>query len=432
MHPEEKRMPHSLGTFWARLNLGWLLWSLLGIGMFTSAPASAAQRIVGQSGVTCPNAQYTTIGAAVNASSPYDVIEICPALYPEQVIITKPLTLKGLNVGGVNRVLIQPTSFTPISNPGFDAVIAVLNTHDVTIENLAIDASQNDVTACTPGLAAVHFHDASGTVQYNAIFGATLAAPLGCASGLPFGNGFGVQADADQAGSFHVTIEYNSIHDYTANGVLIENNGVTATVLQNDITGIGPAGGVFQFGVFFANGAAGLIQGNVITEGNCGALSIADCIGVRSEGVTLRAIGNGTVVDHNIISKAQSGIFINGASHLRVTNNEIGNIDALSGMDIQGTATGAFTDSVIDSNIIFNVGPIDADASNNEEGCGINEYSGTGVSGNSITNTNVNDAYCGIAAVAADSVGSSVIHNTLYPQLNSDAYPNVFPPPTEP
>lgn len=89
-------------------------------------------------------------------------------------------------------------------------------------------------------------------------------------------------------------------------------------------------------------------------------------------------------MDSNVITNAQSGIFINGANRLSVTNNQIRNIDAMSGMDIQGTASGFFTNSVIAGNSIFNVGPIDSNASNDEGGCGINEYSGTGVSGNEI------------------------------------------------
>jgi hypothetical protein len=43
---------------------------------------------------------------------------------------------------------------------------------------------------------------------------------------------------------------------------------------------------LFQFGVFVANGAVGHIVGNVITEGNCGALAIDDCIRVRSASVS--------------------------------------------------------------------------------------------------------------------------------------------------
>ena len=44
----------------------------------------------------------------------------------------------------------------------------------------------------------------------------------------------------------------------------------------------------------------------------------------------------------------------------------------------------------------------------------------------------MNDAYCGVASVTADSVQLGTYFNTLYPTLNSDLYPNTFPPAMEP
>jgi hypothetical protein len=404
---------------------------LAGVG--AASPAFAGEKlIVGKSDTDCPGATYLTISAAVSAAPPGSEIEICPALYDEQVVVSKPLWLHGRRTDNIARVLVQPSNFALYSKLGFEAVIAVVDTAGVTIDHLALDASKNTFASCSPGLAAVHFRNASGRLAENAISGAQLATPTGCAKGLPFGNGFGVQVDSDAPGPYSVVVEDNSIHDYTANGVLIEDTGVTATVQHNGISGVGPSSGVFQFGIFVANGAVGHIFGNVITEGNCGAIAISDCIGLRSEGVTLRAVGNDTIVDGNIINKAQSGIFINGGSHLRVTNNIIGNIDAMSGMDIQGSASSFLTHSLIANNTIFHVGPIDANASNDEEGCGITEYSGTGVSDNTITNNTVNDAYCAVAAVSADLVEDVHARNTLYNTLNADQYPNMFPPAVEP
>lgn len=130
-------------------------------------------------------------------------------------------------------MLIQPSSLDVVDGLGFVAVITVLNTSGVSIENLAVDASKSGVSGCTPGLADIHFHNASGTVEGNAIFGAQLSNPLGCTTNLPFGNGF---------------------------GVLVQDAGVKADIEANVITGVGPSGGVFQFGVFIANGAVGQVR----------------------------------------------------------------------------------------------------------------------------------------------------------------------------
>ena len=308
----------------------------------------------------------------------------------------------------------------------------MLNTKNVTIDNLAIDASHNTVSGCTPGVAGVHFYNSSGKVKNSAIFGATLPNPLSCTS-LPFGNGFGVRVDTSAAGTYAVSIRNNSIHGYTANGVQVYGDGVRTEIAGNTISGLGPTTGIFQFAIFLFNGAVGHIRDNVITEGLCGSVPAPTCIGLRSEGVTLRNIGDGTVVERNVIQNAQSGIFINGASHLKVLHNVIRNIDAMSGMDIQGTASGFFTDNVIADNTIANVGPINSYASADEEGCGINEYPNSGTyAGNEISHNTVNDAYCGVAHVTADLVEDGVYWNTLYTELNSDLYPTTFPPATEP
>jgi nitrous oxidase accessory protein NosD len=388
--------------------------------------------VVGKAGTPCPNPQYSTINAAIAGAQPGDVVEVCPALYSDQIVIAKPLTLRGIAVNGVNRVLIQPM-LTDLGGLPTEAVITVINTGGVTIGNLVIDAGHNTISTCSPGLAGVHFLNASGAIENSAIINAQLANPAGCSTNLPFGNGVGVQVDSSQPGSYHVAINNNSIHAFTAYGVEATGAGVTAEIAGNTISGLGPSTGFFQFGVFILNGAVAQITQNVITEGTCGSLSTSDCINQRSEGITLRAIGDGTVVDGNVIDKAQSGIFINGANRLRVTNNQIRNIDAMSGIDIQGTASGVFTNNIIAGNNISQVGPIDQDASANEEGCGINEYSGTGTfSGNQIALNIVNDAYCGVAHVTSDTVEFGVYFNTLYTELNSDDYPVAYPPATEP
>jgi len=381
---------------------------------------------VGKSTTDCPNAKYTTIGSAIAAAAPGDVIEICPALYTEQLVISKPLTLRGVrtSVAGneVNRVLLQP-SLQDIQDLPVEAVITVMNTWGVRIENLAIDASRNSVQGCAPQLADIHFHNASGSVADDALFGAQLANSQNCVAIFP-GNGFGVLVDSNKPGPFYVAVEHNSIHDFTKDGIQAIDAGVTARVEGNRIVGVGPSIPL-QFGVFIANGAVGLINGNIITEGPCGSLSFADCLNARSEGVTLKSFGDGTVVSYNVITHAQSGIFINGGSGARISDNFISDIDALDGIDIQGTASGYFTNSRIENNRVFNVTPL---APN--ESCGVFEYSGTGISGNTISHNTVNDAYCGVGFVTDDHVETGDYHNTLFTDINTDTFS--FPPPTEP
>jgi parallel beta-helix repeat protein len=385
---------------------------------------------VGKAGAPCanPTPDYASIAAAINGAAAGDEIDICPALYPEQLMITKALTLRGIGDQGTGRALIQPTVLVPVAGLGSIAVITVMGTSNVTIENLAIDASYNTVAGCTPALAGIHFYDSSGVVDSDAISGAALSNPLGCTTLFP-GNGLGVEADQDSTttATFSITVRNTSIHEFGRNAILVNGSGQMADIENNSIVGIGPSTGVNQFGIFLANGALGQVTGNYITQGNCGTIDIEDCYSLRSEGVVLRSVGDGVLVDSNIISNVQSGVFVNGATNPRVINNVVSNVDALSAIHIQGSVTGLYL-----NNRVYHVGPFTTDTSEDEEGCGLNSVSGTNNSANVIQGNWVNDAYCGVAYVTSDVVFSNIYLNTLYETLNGDNYPDTFPAPTEP
>ena len=240
---------------------------------------TAATWTVGQPNTNCPNIQYNTISQAITAARPGDEIDICPALYAEQILITKPLTLKGLTINNVNRTLVQPSVLTPLSGLPAEAVITVMNTQGVNIQNLAIDASNNTVSGCDTFVSGIHFYNSSGTIGNSAVSGAQLKDPTSCSALTP-GNGFDVEVESTQCtgciGStppdlYHVTITGNDLHDYTRSGVYATGSGITVDVQNNSITGLGPATGTFQFAIYLVSGPVGRITGNAIAEGGSAA-----------------------------------------------------------------------------------------------------------------------------------------------------------------
>lgn len=389
----------------------------------------AATLTVAKDKSICPNAKYSTIGTALTAAAAGDEIHVCPGLYPEQLIITRPVTLHGTSANGINRVLVQPSAMTNLGSLPFQAVINVVNTTNVTIDGLAIDASHNSVpAACNVTLAAVHFYNSSGRVTNNAISGSQVSNPLNCAF-FP-GNGFGIEVDtaAGQTGPFQVFIQGNSIHDFNRDGIFVAGAGVTAQINRNTISGVGPGTGYNQFGVMVANGALAQVTGNTISQGSCVNIDFVTCINLRSEGVVLRSAADESVVDSNFIASVQSGIIVNVANRVRITNNVIMNVDAIDGMD----ALAGLTNSVISGNTITHVFPISNFSSIEYAGCGINIYSGAGSGMNTISENTVNDAYCGVAYVTSDHVFEGKYINTLYATLNEDLFPTTFPPAVEP
>ena len=60
----------------------------------------------------CPTAEYTSIQAAIDASLPGDVINVCPGVYDEQLVISKPVTVNGVTVNSLDIAL----HYCPVKN----------------------------------------------------------------------------------------------------------------------------------------------------------------------------------------------------------------------------------------------------------------------------------------------------------------------------
>ncbi len=377
------------------------------------AASSLAQLVVSADRKLCPTAKYSSIQSAVDASPSGATIYVCPGTYDEQVTISKPLTVRGIQVGQKDRVQIQPSTFSAVSDNA--AVITVQNTNNVFLKDLAVDASKNTVSGCTPTLSAVHFFNAGGEVADSAISGAKITNPSSCAT--LSGNGFGILAEATGSGSLGFEVERNSVHDYSKDGVRVMGNGLKANIDGNVISGLGPAAGFsFQFGVFVLNGAVAWVRHNQITEGDCGSLSVTDCINARSEGIVLRAVGDGSAVDYNVISRVQSGIFINFANKASISHNLVSNVFGLDAIDAQG-----MSNSVLDGNSVFN-------GNLSSQSCGITEVPGPGNAGgteanNWIVNNQITDAWCGLAFASTSHLQNNRYHDVLFTAFRYDVGP---------
>src|SRR5262249_32907922 len=111
---------HTLGKFLMPICLAFLCMTVFSTGSWADDDddddGGGPTLVVGKPGTPCPHAKYSTITDAIKAAPPGAKIKICPALYPERLTIEKPLTLRGVSVNGVNRILLQPVA-------SFDAVI---------------------------------------------------------------------------------------------------------------------------------------------------------------------------------------------------------------------------------------------------------------------------------------------------------------------
>src|SRR5262249_9845829 len=153
----------------------------------------------------------------------------------------------------------------------------------------------NLINGCDVPLAGILFQNSSGRILRSTIFGAQLKSGRSCSVLFP-GNGFGIEIQSDGNDNYSVTVDSSNIHHFGRDGILAMGDRLGVEITGNVITGRGPASGDFQFGVFLANGVRGNVAHNTITQANCGSLPIAPCADLRSEGIVLRQVADGTVV----------------------------------------------------------------------------------------------------------------------------------------
>jgi hypothetical protein len=313
-----------------------------------------------QVGTCLPNLQtYATISQAVAAVAPSSTIMVCPGNYPEQVTITQPLTLKGVQSGntanptivappgGLTQSVIAPTNGITMF---FQILVQGTGAGLVDISDLAVNGSNNNVSS--GWLEGIYYQNSSGTLKNVATYNQTAIR-----------YGFGIFLESTTSAQKTISISDSSIHDYDAEGIRsnantnpptltvnIESNGVLAALGTNgiDVDGVGiirnnsiatPPGGSGNAGIGIA-----ALSGLTIAQNT-----------IANMGIGIWTIGNSDNLLSNKVSWATAGIIVS------ATNNDV------------------------EHNLLFNI---------NNGGSAIS-FNCTG-SGNTVVHNVVNDAYYGI------------------------------------
>jgi hypothetical protein len=237
-------------------------------------PAMSQTLVVG----TCKKANhhYTTIQSAVQAAPEDATVLVCPGTYAEQVVITTPLTLKGISVPPLNNPTIAgPSGGVTIGPTGFASIIAVDTggtPGPVNIQGIVVDGS----TACEnhEQLTGILYLSTSGTIRDSVIQ----------SLGNPVCGDSGIWVENDDSRPMTVTAKNNVIrHIELGYGILARS---------------GPSSSDLNF----------LVQDNIISLVNTGALFATNGNGVRVSGNNISSFGealtvhDASTVDHNVIS----------------------------------------------------------------------------------------------------------------------------------
>jgi parallel beta-helix repeat protein len=380
--------------------------------------ASAKTLVVSNSGINCApeiviTQLYTTIQAAINAmpvaNNAANKVVVCPGIYPEQVKITKNITVTGVlrdgadpasilgNAGEV-RIVPPPGGLTinivaPSGNVA--AQVAVQNVADVNLTNLSIDSTNLTGPGGTDiGLGCPRNDDSTlaktaGIALYNV--GVIGTGTRGTVSQSNVHNALGYCPDPGNPGGAW-------IRSYTGEGILVENSWFTLSTnaLSNvDLNLVHQTSGIGIITGNFLNFAwHGIWLTNVVSAfNNVGTTISSNDFTAVVEGVYLDASQNVLVSKNTMLSWTGDGVYVSpGSLNNDILSNTI--VDAWHGIYLFGAGG-----TVVSGNIIVRPTTV-AIVDNASHG------------GNTITGNTIRLAPTGIFAInPADDV---TIPNTYY------------------
>ena len=430
----KKRFPRFNG----RLTL--LALFVLGLSSFSFAAANVA---VG----TCTKlAFYNTIQIAINHVPAGSTIHVCPGTYPEQLTITKSLIIVGDSANG-NAAATASGAYDPVitapaagltanatdlfDNSGIAAQIFVqtppgaAQPTSVTITNIAVDGSNNQITGCGPDLVGIYYQNASGTLSHVVARNQQLTQDLfGCQSGL----GIFVESGYGSGGQAVVNINTSSVHGYQKNGITVDGSGTSATLTGNYVVGVGPTPLIAQNGIQVSDGATGKISNNSVTDDvyinpDGGPYASASGILLYDSG---GAPGAPINVSGNFVTNTQNGIVTFGDSSGNADYNNI------SGNRIMQTvAAGPFLLDGID--MCSSNNNANANTVFNSAGAGVHidtectEMSGQSGANSTATGNVVNEACAGILLGSSGAAAQTLAFNVGATVASGDSCPAATP-----
>ncbi|MGA8101849.1 MAG: hypothetical protein WB869_06830 [Candidatus Acidiferrales bacterium] len=279
----------------------------LAVALVGASSLRAATIYVG----TCGTPNKTTIQAAVNASAAGGTVLICPGTYPEQVTITKNLTVSGVASANMNQVVIASpaggvaqNTYDLYMSPSFPVAAQVLvQNATVSLRNVTVDGANNGINNCALDIRGIYYQNASGTINDVATRNQVLSTGLtGCESG----QGIFIQSGYGSTVKEKVTVENSSVTNFQKNGITGDGTTLTVMVMGNYIVGQGPTTGAAENGVQISDGAAGKVMNNATID-EIWAPDTSSDTGDAASGILIYAAEN-IEVGNNTVGSTQFGI----------------------------------------------------------------------------------------------------------------------------
>jgi Protein of unknown function (DUF1565) len=257
---------------------------------------------------TCKNTPYNTITSALQATPRPNVVEVCPGTYAEQVVITFPVALEGIQANNSTQAIISVPSGGLVVNATTEygaslaAQVLVENVSGaVNLSNLTVDGTGNNVGF--DYIAGVFYQNSPGTMNHLTIQNQN-------------GNNFGVGVWLEGGSAKpSVTLENSNLQGFDSEGTNVETltssgpSELTATIKGNYLAPSTNAANLIEID----DGATAFVSSNLVAGGGTGFQA-----GIVSTGV-------GGSASKNIIFGTALGILVGGQGSPSVTSNTIYN-----------------------------------------------------------------------------------------------------------
>ncbi|WP_435126805.1 right-handed parallel beta-helix repeat-containing protein [Halobaculum sp. D14] len=255
-----------------------------------------------------------SIQDAVNASGDGDTVSVAAGTYTEQVVIETNVSIVG--AGEEATTIKSPSSLAhSFTTAGGEAGYAAL-----VVENANADVRRLTVDGANNGDGNVEFHgiayaNASGTIA-NVTVENVMNSQF---SGSQHGTAVAVYNLDGQQRTF--TMKDSTLVDYQKGGFVASGSGLTARVIDNDVTGQGPTDVTAQNGIQISGSAVGIIKENTVsghdyTPGNWLATDIL---------LSGHSTNETTVVANNTLSNSMGALAVSGSTNVEVTGNNFSN-----------------------------------------------------------------------------------------------------------
>jgi hypothetical protein len=348
---------------------------------------------------------FPTIQQALNATGPGSTIDVCPGLYPEQILVYQAVTIKGIASGGQDAAVItvpngglqQNATSLATGNP-IAAQVLVQAASSVIITNITVDGVNNGFNngCADPDPIGIYYQNSSGTISHNTVLNEVLLpANNGCQAGL------GIFVQSGNGGSSTVTINNNNVANYQKNGITGNESGTFVTITGNDVIGQGPTNGAAENSIQIGFGATGSITSNTVGS-DVWAPDVFGDTGDAAAGILVYASPNVAIKSNNV-SNTQFGIAIvsdttlGAADGATLTSNTVSATHLYDGIDLCSNT------NVVTANTINGS---DEAAIHVDDTC-------TGAStGNMVTKNQINSACAGILSGPGAS-GNTTTPNTF-------------------